>query len=224
MKVSLDRWLASAVAVAVAASSLSATAAASYTSEVASPAAPSAAEPPFVAGRIFTGGVIRDVLPPETSVSDVYGCCASTPVLARHDSLDDVESEHRRLLTRVRIGTMPQMTEGQALEALRSAEEAWDGGSGVWPQMSLAQRVKAVRAFLEKLKDRREEIVRVLMYEIGKNRPDAEAEFDRTMEFAERTMAYVGSSDEFGREWDASNGSTRLLLSRAAVGIVLCLG
>lgn len=40
----------------------------------------------------------------------------------------------------------------------------------------------------------------------------------------EKTINYIQSSNEFGSGWDASNGSTRLFLSRAAVGIVLCLG
>jgi len=62
------------------------------------------------------------------------------------------------------------------------------------------------------------------MYEIGKNRKDAEAEFDRTMQFCEKTIEYIQSSNEFGSGWDASNGPTRLFLSRAAIGIVLCLG
>jgi glyceraldehyde-3-phosphate dehydrogenase (NADP+) len=66
------------------------------------------------------------------------------------------------------------------------------------------------------------------MYEIGKNRIDAESEFDRTMSFINKTIEYIQkSSGEFGGsrgEWDTSNGLTRLFLSRAAVGIVLCMG
>lgn len=61
------------------------------------------------------------------------------------------------------------------------------------------------------------------MYEIGKNKPDAEAEFDRTMQFIDKTIDHIQQSGEFGR-WDRSNGSTQLYLSRAAIGIVLCLG
>ena len=118
---------------------------------------------------------------------------------------------------------MPQFTTEQALQALQSAVEAWNGGSGIWPQMSLSSRIRAVEIFLKELQHKREEIVNVLMWEIGKNRPDAEAEFDRTVQFAEKTIEYVRKSQEFGTK-DASNGSTRLFLSRAAVGIVLCLG
>eukprot|EP00584_Thalassiosira_punctigera_P020506 CAMPEP_0172560532 /NCGR_PEP_ID=MMETSP1067-20121228/89145_1 /TAXON_ID=265564 ORGANISM="Thalassiosira punctigera, Strain Tpunct2005C2" /NCGR_SAMPLE_ID=MMETSP1067 /ASSEMBLY_ACC=CAM_ASM_000444 /LENGTH=452 /DNA_ID=CAMNT_0013350347 /DNA_START=42 /DNA_END=1400 /DNA_ORIENTATION=+ len=77
---------------------------------------------------------------------------------------------------------------------------------------------------MSELKHKREDIVNVLMYEIGKNRSDAEAEFDRTIQFCEKTIEYIQSSGEFGSGWDASNGSTRLFLSRAAIGVVLCLG
>ena len=66
---------------------------------------------------------------------------------------------------------MPQMTKEQSLEALDSATAAWDGGSGVWPQLSLADRIDAIQNFMVDLKKKREDIVTVLMYEIGKNKP-----------------------------------------------------
>ena len=134
-------------------------------------------------------------------------------------------SEHQRLLKPLKIGTMPQMTKEQSLEALYSAVSAWDGGSGVWPQMSLADRIDAIQNFMVDLKKKREDIVNVLMYEIGKNKLHAEAEFDRTMQFIDKTIEYIQHSFEFGNaRWDASNGDTRLFTSRAAIGIVLCLG
>lgn len=117
------------------------------------------------------------------------------------------------------------MTKEQSLEALDSATAAWDGGSGVWPQLSLADRIDAIQNFMVDLKKKREDIVTVLMYEIGKNKPDAEAEFDRTMLFIDKTIEYIQHSFEFGNaRWDDSNGETRLFTSRAAIGIVLCLG
>jgi glyceraldehyde-3-phosphate dehydrogenase (NADP+) len=122
---------------------------------------------------------------------------------------------------------MPQMTTEQALTALQSAVTAWDGGSGTWSQMKLSDRISAIQSFMTELMLKREEIVITLMYEIGKNRIDAESEFDRTMSFINKTIEYIQkSSGEFGSrgEWNTSNGLTRLFLSRAAVGIVLCMG
>ena len=174
---------------------------------------------PFVHGKIFyenkeSGASVEDSKP-------VYGCCESTKLDAE-TCPEDLDEEHHRLLAKVQIGTMPQMTSEQALEVLESSVGAWNGGSGVWPQMSLSDRISSVQSFLAELQHKREEIVQVLMFEIGKNRKDAESEFDRTIKFAEQTIDFIKSSGEYG-SWDASNGSTRLFLSRAAVGVVMTL-
>ena len=76
-------------------------------------------------------------------------------------------------------------------------------------------------------------MVQVLMWEIGKNRKDAESEFDRTMAFGRQVMQVVRGfnlneesevssdyDDEFGGSWK-SVGSTMAFVRRAAVGIVL---
>ncbi|KAL7551077.1 hypothetical protein ACHAWF_015775 [Thalassiosira exigua] len=223
MRLSLKNWLPAATALA--ASLLGAVRPALASEAVVSPTRPSSSSsgaapaPPFVAGRVFVGGSVRDG---GAALADVHGCCASA-ALSADDCPEGTAGEHRRLLSRINIGTMVQMTEEQALEALRSATEAWDGGSGTWPQMSLSERIVAIKKFMSELQPKREDIVNILMHEIGKNRLDAEAEFDRTMQFVEKTIDFIQKSDEFGA-WDSSNGSTRLFLSRAAVGIVLCLG
>lgn len=171
MKISLKNWLLSATV-------LCGHRAASASEAVASPTAPAVPAAPFVDGKVFLNGVVRDA-PPETTLADVYGCCTSAP-LAADACPDGTADEHRRLLAPTRIGTMPQMSTEQALEALSSAVAAWDGGSGAWPQMSLADRIAAVQKFMSELKHKREDIVNVLMYEIGKNRADvSETNFHR---------------------------------------------
>ena len=189
------------------------------------PPTPPSATVPFVGGKLFINGQVQDALPSDMKLSDVFGCCSSTS-LSEDECPEGTDTEHQRLLSQVKIGSMPQMTKEQSLQALSSAVNAWNGGQGAWPQLSLAERINAIQNFMKELKYKREDIVNVLMYEIGKNRSDAEAEFDRTMQFAEKTIEYIQSSHEFGNngKWDTSNGSTRLFLSRAAVGIVLCLG
>jgi glyceraldehyde-3-phosphate dehydrogenase (NADP+) len=178
--------------------------------------------PHFVAGKIFINGDVNENFV-DVEIADVYSCCAYS---VSSTSVDECPTTEVTSSKRLKIGTMPQMTTDQALSALQSAITAWDGGSGMWPQMKLSDRIIAVRTFVTELKVKREEIVLILMHEIGKNRVDAEAEFDRTMQFIEKTIEYIQNSGEFGtRGWDASNGlSTRLFLSRAAVGIVLCMG
>ena len=189
------------------------------------PPTPPSATVPFVGGKLFINGQVQDALPSDMKLSDVFGCCSSTS-LSADECPEGTDTEHQRLLSQVKIGSMPQMTKEQSLQALSSAVNAWNGGQGAWPQLSLAERINAIQNFMKELKYKREDIVNVLMYEIGKNRSDAEAEFDRTMQFAEKTIEYIQNSHEFGNngKWDTSNGSTRLFLSRAAVGIVLCLG
>lgn len=84
--------------------------------------------------------------------------------------------------SRTVIGRLSQMGEADAMLSLNAAVEAWDGGQGVWPQMSGEQRIQAVEAALVAMKDVREEIVKCLMWEICKNTGDAAKEFDRTMD------------------------------------------
>lgn len=52
---------------------------------------------------------------------------------------------------------------------------------------TIPERVKVVCAFVEEIKTIRESVVTDLMYEIAKNRTDAEKEFDRTVEYIELT-------------------------------------
>jgi glyceraldehyde-3-phosphate dehydrogenase (NADP+) len=175
---------------------------------------------PLVAAKTFINGNVQDTST-EMELAEVYGCCTiPSEEECSNEGKHPIDNRH---FSRALIGKMPQFTTEQALQALSSAVHAWNGGSGTWPQMSLSNRIAAVQTFLAELQQKREEIVNVLMWEIGKNRPDAEAEFDRTIEFAKKTIEYIQKSNEFGKK-DSSNGSTRLYLSRAAVGIVLCLG
>ena len=68
-----------------------------------------AASPPFVHGSIFydneSGASIEDSKP-------VYGCCESTKLDAE-TCPEDLDEEHHRVLSKVQIGTMPQMTSEQ---------------------------------------------------------------------------------------------------------------
>lgn len=155
----------------------------------------------------------------EMTLADVVGCCST--------SLSDGCSSSKDAMKRAIIGKMPQFTSQQSLITLQSAISAWDGGAGTWPQMTLTDRIKAVQTFIQHLQSKRSEIVTALMYEIGKNQVDAESEFDRTMQFTKQVIEYIQSNthSEFGsKDWDASHGSTRLFMKRAAIGIVLCLG
>ena len=109
---------------------------------------------------------------------DVLGCCS--------DNSNNVDKSKEADYTPAKIGSMPQFTTEQSLEALESAKQAWNRGRGVWPQMSLQERIKTIELFLEKLHEQRTAIINLLMWEIGKNHGDATAEFDRTIAFCKK--------------------------------------
>mmetsp|Transcript_1449 Transcript_1449/g.2660 ORF Transcript_1449/g.2660 Transcript_1449/m.2660 type:complete len:568 (-) Transcript_1449:45-1748(-) len=165
---------------------------------------------PFVAPRVMAKGAVREVTSDEIPMEDVLGCCAS-------------DEKKQEIVPQV-IGRLPQMSTEQTLEIAKAAKSAWNGGSGVWPQMSLSKRVTAVENFLTELKKQRESIIELLMWEIGKNEADATSEFDRTIEFAQQVIDVVKSDPEFGGASWQSIGATRAFVRRAAIGIILCLG
>lgn len=122
---------------------------------------------------------------------------------------------------RIVIGKIPRMKETDALNVLESAKKAWNHGQGVWPQMKLTERIQVIENIIESLKEKRDEIINVLMWDICKNRVDAALEFDRTMEFIQ------GAINEFklmdGGVWRNVRG-VLARIRRAAIGIMLCLG
>ncbi len=209
-----------------------------------------AGSPPFVNGKVFVHGVVQEVPRDEAELdhgvgrvklSDVYGCCAkvSSTGSATAPKIEDEEcpekttttsssssdSSSSLIISPVVIGTMPQFTQSQSLQTLQSAVEAWKGGSGTWPQMSLSERISSIQSLIANLQQKRNEIINVLMWEIGKNYKDAAAEFDRTIQFIQKTISYIQSSDEFAPStWDETHAPTKLYASRAAIGIILCLG
>ncbi|KAL3942469.1 MAG: hypothetical protein SGBAC_003353 [Bacillariaceae sp.] len=137
----------------------------------------------------------------------VLGCCSS-------DSAGLKPEE---------IGKIPQMNTDLTMQVLEDAKKAWKGGSGTWPQMSLKERMTAIVNLLDELKTQREIIVRTLMWEIGKNRKDAESEFDRTLQFCNQLLETISKHPEYHGHWE-SVGSTQAFIKRAAIGIIMCLG
>ena len=59
-----------------------------------------------------------------------------------------VEGSNGELERKV-LGSIPNMKEDDALKALEASCSAYDNGQGEWPQMSLKQRTKRVRMFVE---------------------------------------------------------------------------
>lgn len=185
---------------------------------------------PFVDPKMMIRGEITTKFDADDDTStmvDIHGCCAES--VAENGSDDSL-----RTFTQPIIGKLPQMSKDQTLAVLKDAEAAWDGGSGAWSQMPFRERLDAIERVIQDLeKNQREKMIQVLMWEIGKNRKDAESEFDRTMDFGRQVMKVIRGfnindesevnaeyDDEFGGSWK-SIGSTMAFVRRAAVGIVL---
>lgn len=126
-------------------------------------------------------------------------------------------------LEQVRIGSYPLLTEKEALEALNEACRAYDNGRGAWPTMSVAERIEHVEAFALRMKEKRGEVVKLLMWEIGKTLPDARKEFDRTIEYIRDTIDALKELDRISSRFVIEQGVIGQI-RRAPLGVVLCMG
>ena len=121
------------------------------------------------------------------------------------------------------IGPAARMDRAAGLEALAAARRAWDHGRGAWPTMRVSGRVEALDAFARRMRGVREESVRLLMWEIGKSRADAEKEFDRTVQYIADTVEALKETDRAGARFSA-NAGVLAHIRRAPLGVVLCMG
>ena len=88
------------------------------------------------------------------------------------------------------IGTIPHLSKTEALEALEAALNAFGKGNGLWATMSVKNRIEIFEKFTEQMKTKREEIVRLMMWEIGKTINESQKEFDRTIEYINNIRPY----------------------------------
>ena len=121
------------------------------------------------------------------------------------------------------LGTIPQLGELEALEALDSATNAFDKGKGLWPTMKVLDRIACMEKFVTQMKTKREEVVKLLMWEIGKNLPDSEKEFDRTIDYIYDTIEDYKQMDRSSAKFEKNSG-VYAHIRRGPLGVVLCLG
>lgn len=121
------------------------------------------------------------------------------------------------------IGTYPLMDEKAAITALDAAVQAYNNGMGEWPSMTLEQRIGRVHKFVMLMMQQREDIVRLLMWEIGKSRKDSEKEFDRTVEYVNDTIEALKDIDRDASRFVIKEGIIAQI-RRAPLGVVLCMG
>ena len=126
-------------------------------------------------------------------------------------------------LTQTFLGTVPNLEEKQALEALDAACKAYDKGQGIWPTMKVADRIRHMEVFVEKMRTKRDEIVKYLVWEICKTVADAEKEFDRTIDYIYDTIEDYKNMDRDSARFE-KNGGIHAHIRRGPLGVVLCLG
>ncbi len=121
------------------------------------------------------------------------------------------------------IGSTPLLTSKEALEALDGAVRAYDQGHGVWPMMSVAERIHHVELFLGKMREKRKEVVNLLMWEIGKTLKDSEKEFDRTCDYIVDTINSLKQLDRNSSGFVNEQG-IMAQIRRVPYGVALCMG
>ena len=121
------------------------------------------------------------------------------------------------------IGFTPKMDGKHALKALDAADNAYKNGTGKWPTMKVYERINCMQKFVDLMKLRRDEVVKLLMWEIGKNLNDSRKEFDRTVDYINETIKEYKKIDRDGAIFQ-NNSGVRALIRRGPLGVVLCLG
>ncbi len=121
------------------------------------------------------------------------------------------------------LGSIPDMGEKEALDALDAALNAYDQGQGLWPTMKVKDRIECMETFVKKMEAKREEVVKLLMWEIGKSKPDSYKEFDRTVEYIYDTIEDYKQLDRDSAKFQKHDG-VYAHIRRGPLGVVLCLG
>lgn len=121
------------------------------------------------------------------------------------------------------LGSIPSMGEKEALEAIESSAQAYNNGQGLWPTMKVIDRIKCMENFIVQMKKTRAEVVKLMMWEIGKSLPDSEKEFDRTIEYINDTIEDYKQLDRDSARFTKHQG-VNAMVRRGPLGVVLCLG
>jgi len=121
------------------------------------------------------------------------------------------------------IGSFPLLTETESLQALDAAVKAYSNGRGVWPTMSIADRIDHIQEFTYRMSEKRAEIINLLMWEIGKSYTDSAKEFDRTIDYIRDTIDALKDLDRASSNFVIEQGIIGQV-RRSPLGVALCMG
>lgn len=122
-----------------------------------------------------------------------------------------------------RIGSYPITDAADAMEVLYAGVKAYSNGRGEWPSMTVAQRIECVEKFTQKMIQKRDEVVKLLMWEIGKSLGDSQKEFDRTVQYIYDTIGALKDIDRTSSTFLIEEGIIGQV-RRSPLGVVLCMG
>jgi glyceraldehyde-3-phosphate dehydrogenase (NADP+) len=110
------------------------------------------------------------------------------------------------------LGSIPAMGEPEADEVTKAAFDAYDNGQGLWPTMKVIDRIKCMQNFVTQMKATRSEVVKFLMWEIGKSLSDSEKEFDRTVDYIYDTIEDYKELDRSNSRFTKSQGKCKYII------------
>jgi glyceraldehyde-3-phosphate dehydrogenase (NADP+) len=121
------------------------------------------------------------------------------------------------------VGSIPHTSPAEAMEALDAAVAAYNNGLGEWPTMAVEGRINCMVKFVGLMKQQRELVIKLLMWEIGKTLADATKEFDRTVDYINDTIGALKDIDRESAGFQQAEG-TIAKIRRAPLGVVLSMG
>lgn len=148
-------------------------------------------------------------------------------ILKWDGSLEDVSSpiciNENGQVKRTIIGQVPSMDEEAAMKGLDAAVRAWNNGRGEWPTMSVKERISAVEQFVARMRLVRDEVVKLMMWEIGKSLEDSYKEFDRTVDYIIKTIEALKDIDRNNSRFSLDDGVIAQV-RRSPLGVCLSMG
>jgi glyceraldehyde-3-phosphate dehydrogenase (NADP+) len=89
--------------------------------------------------------------------------------------------------------------------------------------MRVGERIERTQTFVAGMRAVREDLVRLLMWEIGKSRADSETEVDRTIAYINDTIDALKEQDRTAGRFSVTGGFIGQI-RRSPLGVVLCMG
>lgn len=126
-------------------------------------------------------------------------------------------------LETVTVGSHPMLTSEEALKAVDAAASAYDLGRGLWPTLPVKLRIDAMLKFVQLMQNKRDDVVKLLMWEIAKSKPDSEKEFDRTVQYILDTIEALKDLDRTTSKLQKEEG-IYAQIRRGPLGVALCMG